>query len=152
MLVIGFVDHEAYNGDITQNPFDFQNFNIKKIGLYRDGELVPGHELETDYATDKFTAAYNNTMTSLNYYNADDSNGFTMDHFKNGYNLYAFDLTPDNTAQGQHRHLMRTGSLRLDVAFKSKLAKPITVVMFAMIDAKLEITATREILVSYARN
>ena len=151
LLVIGLVDHEAFNGDIGKNPFDFQNFNLEKIGLYRDGQLIPGQILTPDYSGGKFVKAYNQTMSALNYFNTDDSNGMTMEHFKNGYNLYVFDLTPDNTAQGPHRHLMRTGSLRLELGFKTKLTTTVTAILFALLDAKLELTLQRDVLVSYAR-
>ena len=43
MLVIGLVNHEAYNGSMTKNPFNFQNFDLTKIALYRDGTLIPGY-------------------------------------------------------------------------------------------------------------
>ena len=150
-LAIGLVDHDAFNGNIAKNPFDFQHFNLNKIALYRDGELVPGQILTPDYDNDHFSRAYNQTMDALHYFNTDDSNGMTMEHFKNGYNLYVFDLTPDTTAQGPHRHLMRTGSLRLELGFKKLLPTAVTVVLFALVDAKLEVTKLRDILVSYAR-
>ena len=151
LLIIGLLEHDAFNGNVKKNPFNFKHFNLNKIGLYRDGELVPGQILTPDYDDDFYTRAYNQTMSALNYFNTDDSNGMTMEHFKDGYNLYAFDLTPDGTAQGPHRHLMTTGSLRLELAFKKNLTHAITVVLFAIIDAKLEITKLRDILVSYAR-
>ena len=151
MLVIGLLDHAAFNGDMTKNPFDFQNFNLNRIGLYRDGELVPGQILTPDYDQNHFMRAYNQTMDALHYFNTDDSNGMTIDHFKDGYNLYVFDLTPDNTAQGPHRHLMRTGSLRLELGFKKKLSNAVTVVLFALVDAKLEITKLRDVICSYSR-
>ena len=151
LLCIGLVDHDAFNGNITKNPFNFHHFNLDRIGLYRDGVLVPGQILTPDYANDCYTRAYNQTMSALKYFNTDDSNGMTMEHFKSGYNLYVYDLTPDNTPQGPHRHLMRAGSLRLEIGFKTKLTSAVTVLMFALIDAKLEITKLRDILVSYAR-
>ena len=151
MLVVGLLDHEAFNGDIKKSPFNFQHFNLNKIALYRDGELIPGQIFTPDYDDEHFAVAYTNTMHTLNYYNTDDSNGMTMEHFVNGYNLYAFNLTPDNTTQGPHRHLMRTGSLRLEVGFKKKLSGPITVMLFAVLDAKIEITKTRDVIMSYSR-
>ena len=151
LLALGLIDHDAFNGNIKKNPFDFHHFNLNKIALYRDGELVPGQILTPDYDNDHFSRAYNQTMESLHYFNTDDSNGMTMEHFKNGYNLYIFDLTPDTTAQGPHRHLMRTGSLRLELGFKKNLTSAVTVILFGLIDAKLEITKMRDILVSYAR-
>ena len=95
--------------------------------------------------------AYNNTMSTLNYFNTDDSNGMTIDHFLDGYNLYAYDLTPDASNQGSHRHLVKTGSLRLELNFAKPLPKPITVMLFAVIDTKLEITQLRDVVMSYSR-
>ena len=106
LLVFGLLDHDAFNGNMTKNPFNFENFNLSKIGLYRDGELVPGQIFTPNYDDNHYMRAYSNTMDALNYFNTDDSNGMTLEHFKNGYNLYAFDLTPDGTAQGPHRNLM----------------------------------------------
>ena len=151
MLVVGLLEHDAFNGNIKKSPFNFRHFNLNKIALYRDGELIPGQIFTPDYDYKHFAVAYTNTMHTLNYYNTDDSNGMTMEHFLNGYNLYAFNLTPDNTTQGPHRHLMRTGSLRLEVNFKRNLTGPITVMLFAIIDAKIEITKTRDVIMSYTR-
>ena len=150
MLVIGLLEHDAFNGNIEKSPFNFQHFGLNKVSLHREGELVPGIVLAPDYPRDQFLEAYNNTMATLKYFNTDDSNGMTLEHFEDGYNLYAFDLTPDATNQGPHRHLTRTGSLRLELVFEKELTKPITVLMFAVLDAKLEITKLREVVMSYA--
>ena len=151
MVVIGLLEHDAFNGNMKKSPFEFRHFNLNKIALYRDGELVPGQIFTPDYDDDFFKRAYTNTMQTLNYFNTDDSNGMTMEHFKNGYNLYAFDLTPDNTNQGPHRHLIKTGSLRLELCFGKALTAPITCMLFAVTDAKVEITKLREVLMSYSR-
>lgn len=150
-VVIGFLEHQTFNGDIEANPFNFQHFDLDRIGLYRDGELVPGQLYTPDYDNDFFTRAYNNTMSTLNYFNSDDSNGMTLNDFKNSFNLYAFNLAPDNSNSGPHRHLMKTGSLRLEVSFKNPLKKPLTVLLYAVIDAKVEITKLRDVLMSYSR-
>ena len=151
MVVIGLLEHDAFNGNIKKSPFNFQHFDLNKIGLYRDGELVPGQIFTPDYDNDFYMRSYTNTMKTLNYFNTDDSNGMTLEHFKNGYNLYAFDLTPDATNQGPHRHLIRTGSLRLEIGFAKALPGPITAMVFAIIDAKLEITKLRDIITTYSR-
>ena len=151
MIVVGLLDHAAFNGNIKKSPFNFKHYNLNKIGLYRDGELTPGQIFTPDYANDHFTRSYNHTMDALNYFNTDDSNGMTMEHFKDGYNLYAFDLTPDGSNQGQHRHLIRSGSVRLELNFEKVLSKPITVMLFGILDAKLEITKLREVIMSYSR-
>ena len=151
MIVVGLLEHGAYNGDIKKSPFNFQHFDLNKIGLYRDGEMIPGQIFTPDYDKDHYIRAYNNTMHTLNYFNSDDSNGMTLEHFKDGYNLYAFDLTPDASNQGPHRHLMRTGSLRLELTFKKNRTTPVTVMLFGVIDAQLEITKLRDVIMSYSR-
>ena len=151
MVVIGLLEHDAFNGNMKKSPFEFKHFNVNKIGLYRDGELVPGQIFTPDYDNNFYKRSYTNTMQTLNYFNTDDANGMTLEHFKEGYNLYAFDLTPDHTNEGPHRHLMKTGSLRLELSFGKALPGPITVMLFAIIDAKLEITKLRDVLMSYSR-
>ncbi len=151
LVVIGLLDHDAFNGNMKKSPFNFKNFDVGKIALYRDGEMVPGQIHTPNYDKDLFVKSYTNTMETLNYFNTDDSNGMTLEHFKDGYNLYAYDLTPDATNQGPHRHLMKTGSLRLEIDFRTPPSQPITVMLFSVLDAKLEITKMKEVLMSYAR-
>ena len=151
LLVVGLLEHDAFNGNMKKSPFNFEHFGLNKIVLYRDNELIPGQMFEPDYDNEKYKRVYNQTMTALNYFNTDDSNGMTLEHFKSGYNLYAFDLTPDATNQGPHRHINRTGSLSLELKFSTNVAKPLTVLMFAVLDAKLEITQVRDVIMSYAR-
>lgn len=151
MLVVGLLDHGAFNGEIEKSPFNFHHYGLDKIALYRDGDVTPGQIINPDYAKDKYAHAYNHTMQTLNYFNTDDSNGMTMEHFKDGYTLYAFDLTPDNTPQGPHRHHIRAGSLRLEMHFSTPLTAPVNVLLFAVIDAKLEISKLRDMFMSYSR-
>jgi hypothetical protein len=151
VLIIGCIEHEAFNGNIKKSPFNFEHFDLNKIGLYRDGELVPGQIFYPDYDNDQFVRAYIQTMTTLNYFNTDDSNGITLEHFKNGYNLYAFDLTPDANGHDKHRSVIVNSSLRLELGFKTPLAKAINVMLFGIFDGKIEITKLRDIILSYNR-
>ncbi|MEL7308489.1 MAG: hypothetical protein AAGK05_11890, partial [Pseudomonadota bacterium] len=114
-------------------------------------ELTPGHVFNMDYDKKEFLPAYNSTMSALNYYNTDDTNGMTLEHFTDGYNLYAFDLTPDANCHASHRNLMKTGSLRLEFNFGTALKNPINVLLFAVLDSKIEITKLRDIIMSYSR-
>lgn len=150
-LVIGLLDHEAFNGKVGLNPFNFEHFNLRRVALYRDGDLTPGQTSIMDYEKKRYTRAYVNSQSALGYFNTDDTNGLTMEHFENGYNLYVFDLTPDGTSDSTHRSPMSYSSLRLELDFAKALAKPITVLMFAVFDATLELTKLRDCIVSYGR-
>ena len=150
-LVIGLLDHEAHTGKVGLNPFNFQHFNLSRIAIYRDGDLTAGQTLTTDYTKKLYTRAYVNSQASLGYFNTDDTNGLTMEHFEKGYNLYVFDLTPDGVNDATHRSPLAFSSLRLEIDFSKALAKPINVLVLAVFDAKLEITKLRDVVASYAR-
>ena len=151
MLIIGCLNHAAFNGSYHTNPFDFQHFNLNKIGLYRDGELVPGQIFTPDFAEGYVLRPYVHTMNVLNYFNTDDSNGMTLEHFKNGYTLFAFDLTPDAQCNAPYRSINYNSSLRLEMNFASALTNTINVLLFAVFDSKLEITELRDVILSYNR-
>ena len=151
VLLVAMVEHDAYNGVMTKSPFNFQHFGLNKIGLYRDGQLVPGQLFYPNYDNDHFLRAYIHTMNTLNYFHTDDSNGMTIEHFKDGYNIYAFDLTPDANGYAQHRSITSQSSLRIELGFKAPLAETINVVLCGIFDAKVEITKLRDVLTTYTR-
>lgn len=151
LLVVGCLEHDAFNGNVKKSPFNFQHFDINKIGLYRDGELVPGQIFTPNFAQDHILRSYNNSMNVFNYYNTDDSNGITLKHFKNGYTLWAFDLTPNADCQAPYRNIAFNSSIRLELNFDKPLSKTINVLLFAVFDSKLEITALRDVILSYTR-
>ena len=150
-LIVGLLEHDAFNRNIRKSPFNFHHFNLNKIGLYADGELVPGQILQPNFKTGQILEAYVNTMKALDYFRTDDSNGLTIEHFKEGYTLYAFDLTPDGNINSSYRNINKGGSLRLEVNFDTPLADTITVMLFAAFDAKVEITKFRDVIVNYNR-
>jgi hypothetical protein len=151
MLVIGLVTHDAFNGNIGLNPYNFQHFSLNKIALYRDGDLIPGQIFTPNYDDKYYARTYANTMSALNYFNTDDTNGMTMEHFEKGYNLYIFNLSPDGVSDGNHRSPLNFSSLRLELGFAKALTKPINAVLFASFDSKLEITKLRDVIVSHDR-
>ena len=151
LLIVGMLDHAAFNGSLATNPFNFQHFDVDKIGLYRDGELVPGQVFTPDFDKDLYSRSYAALMRVLNLFNTDDSNGLTLEHFKNGYTLFGFDLTPDAQCSAPYRSIHFSSSLRLEMNFSKALPKTITVMLFAVFDSRVEITALRDIITSYAR-
>ena len=49
--------------------------------------------------------AYTNTMNVLDYFNTDDWNGLTIEHFKNAYSLNVFDLAADAQYYASYRSI-----------------------------------------------
>ena len=150
-LCIGLVEHDAFNGAIKKTPFNFQHFDLREIGVYEDGEITPGRVMTPNYKEKDFARVYNQTMAALKYYNSNDSNGITMEHFLSGYNLYCFDLTGDGNCDAGHRHIPRSGSITIKLKFGKALSQAINVVLYPIYDAQLEVTKLRDIIMSYSR-
>ena len=93
MMMVAMVKNTACSGEIGKNPFNFQHFNLKKIALYREVRSIPGQLLTPNFNNNTYIQSYVQTMRTLNYYNADDTNGIVPSQWTNGYNFYAFDLT-----------------------------------------------------------
>lgn len=151
MLMIALVDNTAFTGDIKMNPFNFQHFDLNKIVLYRDGEPVNHRELTPDFDKKNFTRTYASTMTALNYFNNDNTNGLTKDAFANGYTFYAYDLTPTKDITALYRTPSTTTNLRLELNFKNDLADTINVLVYAVFDSEVQITALRDPILAYNR-
>ena len=43
------MEHDAFNGTIEKNPFNFQHFDLREIGIHEDGEITPGRIMTVDY-------------------------------------------------------------------------------------------------------
>ncbi|XP_072766287.1 uncharacterized protein F54H12.2-like [Anoplolepis gracilipes] len=72
------------------------------------------------------------------------------DYFK-GYTLFAFDLTPDLSANcAGHWNLVKYGSLRLEVRFKRALAETVNCIVYAEFDNVVEIDASRQVIVDFS--
>ena len=91
-------------------------------------------------------------MNALKYCNTDDSNGITLTHYENGYNLYAFDLKVDGNCDADHRNITKSGSITIKLKFTVALTEAINVIiLYPIYDAKLEITKLRDVIMSYSR-
>ena len=151
LLVVGMVENDAYNGSYSKNPYNFQHFGLNKIGLYREGDSIPGRPFTPDFDKKHYSCSYVNTMQTLGFFNTDDTNALTYDDFANGYTLYAFDLTADNNLAAPYRQSIAHNNLRLELNFKSDLSKTVNVILFAVFDSQVEVTKLRDVLSNYTR-
>jgi len=90
-LVVDVVNNYAYNGVAVKSPFNFQHNNINFISIYRDGVQIPRKPLQPNFGSDHFIRSY---LSQTGQYYRDTGNGLSRDQYKNGYALFAFDLTP----------------------------------------------------------
>jgi len=151
MLMIAMVENDAYNGDLSKNPFNFKHFDLNKIALYREGRSVPGQPITPDFTNKQYLRSYNLTMRSFDYYNTDDTNGLTPFEWANGYTIYAFDLTGDKDVSTDCVQANLSRNLRLELSFANDLPTTINVLIYAVINSEIEITQLRDVITHYNR-
>ena len=148
LVFVGFVRNDAYNGSYTQNPFDFNHFNLAQIALYREGESIPFRPFTPDFSKNFYIREYMALMQSLEIYNKDEDVDITPYEFANGYAIFGFNLTPDLSVAG-HAQTSRDGNIRLEVQFATSLAQSINVVVTGIFDGRVEITKHRNVLLDW---
>ena len=151
MLMIAMVDNDAFNGNLSKNPFNFEHYNLNKLVLYRDGRCVPGVPFKPDFASKLYLRSYINTMRAFNYWNTDDTNGLMPSEWGAGYTIYAFDLTPDREVSSACIHAHTGNNFRLELNFAKALAETINVLIYSITDSQIEITQLRDVITHYNR-
>lgn len=110
-IVVALVDQKAVNGDYTTNPFNFQHFNLTDVGIYINGESVPGRPLKTDFTAGHYSSAYARLFEASGKWNHDAGLVITRDNFGNGYSLFVFTIDPCSFGE-EYLNLIRRGNTR----------------------------------------
>lgn len=148
LIFIGAVSNSAYNGTYDKNPFEFDNCNITQLALYREGEAIPFRPFTPDFNKDKYAREYASLMQALEIYNRNEDVDITPEEFKNGYTIFAFNLTPDLNVAG-HAQTIRDGNIRLEIQFAQDLDETINIICMGVFDGRIEVTKLRSILTDW---
>ena len=147
-VVVGLVSNRAFNGSLKCNPFNFQHFDLNHLSLYAGGLQYPNKPLKPDFESNLYLRSYMTLFEGTNLLNADKGHGITRDSYKNGYTLYAFDLTPD-MAEGSHVDPIKHGNLRMDLHFKNALPETVNVIVYAEYDNVIQLDRARNVIVDF---
>ena len=150
-IVIGMVESEAFNGSLTKNPFNFQNFSLKELNVTIDGEQLPYQPFQFNYTDVKnpsnvrgYYSLFQGVKNSI--FNGND---ISIDDYANGYHLIALDLSQDGCLNTDHFNPEKTGNLRISFRFDKVLEKPISVILYYEYEAHFEVTKLRNVDYQY---
>lgn len=152
-IIVGFVNNKAFNGDRKLNPFNFKNYGINFFSLYVDGTQIPSRPLQPVFSSEEslYVEAYQTLFSGTGIHFLNEGNSISRDDYSKGYTLFAFDLTPDLSANcAGHWNLVRHGSLRLEVRFEKALTETINCIVYAEFDNVIEIDSSRQVIVDFA--
>jgi len=102
--------------------------------------------IQPNYNGNLYIRAYNSMFSGTSKLNRNEGNGISRDDYKDGYALYAFDLTTDLGEDDLVKH----GNIRLALKFADALAETVTVIAFAEFDNVIELDRDRNVLVDFS--
>ena len=97
-IIIGFVDNKAFNGDKLYNPFNFKYYNINVFSIYVDGTQIPSKPLQPNFKENLYIEAYHTLFSGCGIHFLNQGNMISRESYAKGSCLFAFDLTPDSSA------------------------------------------------------
>ena len=139
-VVIGLVKETASSGTITENPFNFTNFGIREIEVKFDEQKF---ELKTDFENNKITEAYHQLFSETGLQAAGRNCDISIEEFKDGYTLFAFDLTPDRAPEDVRINLLKQGKLTYTLRFQTPTTHAISVIILSFYDNLIQLTHDR---------
>lgn len=148
--IIGFVVTSAFNGSVTENPFNFKSFGYTNLGFFLDSISIPSKPFVCDFDNAQFIRAYNSLFEGCNIDHADIGNNISRTDYPNGYALVAVDLTPDLSASANHISMSKTGSLRIEVRFNAPLVNAVTAVIFSEFSGNIEVDKNRNVITDFS--
>ncbi|GFS56107.1 uncharacterized protein F54H12.2 [Trichonephila clavipes] len=118
-IIMAMVSNTAFNGDFGKNPFNFKHYDISYICA------IEGR------------------------YHKDQDINVSFSEYKDGYTLFAIDLTPDLSADGMHESISRNGNLTIDIKFSKALPETVNLLVYSEYRNTIEIDKNRTIFTDY---
>ena len=150
---ITFVDHRAFNGSYSLNPYNFQNFGVNHMSLCVNGSPVGGPPKNPNFKKGWFGREYYDLFEVTNQDNIDTCITIKKEDFANGNNIFAFRCSPDLLSGGAKGlgffNPTKYGSLRLQLRFDSALGQTITALVYLDFDTVLEINQERNVVYDF---
>lgn len=143
---IGFVSSDGFNGVINANPFNFANHGVNYFNIKVNGVPVCPTPFQPDFESGSAVREYRWFLDNCGIQHENETNGISFKEYCNNTCLWNFDLTPD-LCNSFHLHETKTGSMDVTVGFKTELAKPIYMIVYACYNSAIAIDSDRNVKV-----
>jgi len=143
---IFFVSNAGFNGEITGNPFYFNNLTIDYFNLKINGVPVCPTPFQPDFANSNAVREYRWFLENIGIQHENETNGINFDNYKSNSCVWNFDLTPD-LCNSFHLHETKAGSMDVTLSFKTALANPVYMLVYGCYNSSIAIDADRNVRV-----
>ena len=148
-LCMAFIDNKGHTGSYKHNPFHWAHADVKKVSLFRDGQIINGLPLSTDFANGDAIDGFWSLSRATNTRFANAGTLIELDDYKKGgYTLWAYDLSPSQS-DGQFIDPKQRGSLSLEIEFAKNLTAPLVLCVYLQFDSEIVINEVGAVTTMY---
>lgn len=144
LLIVTLISQTALYGTYEEDPHYLEHQSLSRLAVTVDGTSVKDYHM--DFQNNQYIIPY--YYNFVNYGVEHAVNGLKPEEFKDGKNLYVFDMTSDDQANSSLT-LDRKGLLRLNFVFKSAPKDNLSIVLVGMSQAAMGITPDRRVLLNH---
>ena len=135
-VVVAQVQTTAVHGNYTQNPFNFQHFDINRLTLRLNGQSCPPDSFTPDFENDLYSREYTEFLLNCGFYQTDKTCSISQERYKKGSTFFVFDTTFDK-CNSFHKHKLQTGSLELEINWKKPLPTPVSILVYSVFNQRI---------------
>ena len=150
-VIIGFVDTEAFSGNLSKDPFKFEHFKLNQIHLNSNGRAIPSVPIVCDFTKGQFRRAYHQLLDTVQGPCQDsESIGLDEERYKKDSCFLAFTIA--RTLSGQQASVPRReqGYLNCKLLFEEALSQNVNAVICLEYHNTIEIDSARNIYLDYS--
>lgn len=144
-VVLGFIANDAFNGNIKKSPWFFNHYDLDFLSLYFDNKQIPAKPLQPNMSEGLYSRSYSTLFSGTGITHDNRGNGISYEEYKDGFTLFAFDLSPD-LCEMDHFNLRKNGSIRIESRFKKILPHTVNLLVYAEFENIIEIDHVRNVL------
>lgn len=146
-LIVAMVDSDAYSGDMSKNPLNFEHFDVESIGFFVNTTPTPKKPYEFNFEENIYLDGLLSLYRSSGKVGENTDLGITREMYKNGMFLVSFDVDPTAAADMRYLGVPQEGHTKLTIKFKKHLTNPIYVILYATFPSRVEIDKARVVRV-----
>ena len=121
-LILGFVKHTAYNNDVKQNGYIFENLNITKLVFKVNSQNSPPREYTPNFKSTpvKCLREYQHLLSAIGVKRLNTGVGINLKDFATNCCFWILDFNPEQ-CNNTHVHIGSNGVIGIEISFGSPL-------------------------------
>lgn len=143
-MVVVFVATDAFTGNYTKNPFNFQHVALNYLDVNVNGKSLPRERpMEPDFSNKRYVEAYSLMFGSK--WLTNEGNSIEREDYPGGYTIYCINIDPSSQSTF-HTPIESYGNVKIEARFAEPLTESVNILVYASFPHTIEIDATRNIL------